>query len=272
MHAKIVGLEWASRVLAATSAVALLLVLWTANDGGQHKSLLGSVHAKQTGTVEQWQQQVMSAHPWMPPAEGDERSPCPALNTLANHGFIARSGREITVDQLVEAMEKVYRLSPSIGRFLANGGSKNTGIIQLSALQEHGFIEHDVSLVHEDTAIGNNTLVSDRLVEQIVEKAATAPGGRMTLAGLAAFRAARYQDSLAKNSKGLTFGLREKAIASGEAALLWAAMAKQHGALLPETLKAWLGQEQLPEDYVPRTGTIGLAEIAYLATSLGFKS
>lgn len=25
-------------------------------------------------------------HPWMPPAEGDVRGPCPGLNTLASHG------------------------------------------------------------------------------------------------------------------------------------------------------------------------------------------
>lgn len=28
------------------------------------------------------------SHEWCPPQEGDSRSPCPALNTLANHGYL----------------------------------------------------------------------------------------------------------------------------------------------------------------------------------------
>jgi hypothetical protein len=30
---------------------------------------------------------------WRAPVPGDLRSPCPALNALANHGFLPRDGR-----------------------------------------------------------------------------------------------------------------------------------------------------------------------------------
>lgn len=30
----------------------------------------------------------LEKHPYVPPGEFDSRSPCPALNTLANHGLL----------------------------------------------------------------------------------------------------------------------------------------------------------------------------------------
>lgn len=77
---------------------------------------------------------------WIAPSADAARSPCPAMNTLANHGEIARSGRGISTDELVAAMKRVYNLSPLVGRPFAAGGSRFSGVIDLSALQEHGFI------------------------------------------------------------------------------------------------------------------------------------
>ena len=36
------------------------------------------------------------------------RSSCPAVNTLANRGFINRSGRDITADELIKAFVEVF--------------------------------------------------------------------------------------------------------------------------------------------------------------------
>lgn len=36
------------------------------------------------------------------------RSSCPAVNTLANRGFINRSGRDITADELIQAFVEVF--------------------------------------------------------------------------------------------------------------------------------------------------------------------
>ncbi|KIK65092.1 hypothetical protein GYMLUDRAFT_117100, partial [Collybiopsis luxurians FD-317 M1] len=41
----------------------------------------------------------------------DARAPCPGLNTLANHGYIPRSGRNITFIPLLRAIMEVYNLS-----------------------------------------------------------------------------------------------------------------------------------------------------------------
>ena len=39
-----------------------------------------------------------------PPSAQDSRGPCPMLNTLANHGYINHSGRDIVIDDLLEAL------------------------------------------------------------------------------------------------------------------------------------------------------------------------
>ena len=41
---------------------------------------------------------------WHPPVSGEVRSPCPALNSLANHGIINHDGKDLEVPALVKAM------------------------------------------------------------------------------------------------------------------------------------------------------------------------
>ena len=53
-----------------------------------------------------------SAYPWQAPDEGDGRSPCAFLNTLANHGCINRNGTFIDVFDIVTQMEEVFGFSP----------------------------------------------------------------------------------------------------------------------------------------------------------------
>ncbi|KAJ7744636.1 Chloroperoxidase [Mycena metata] len=44
-----------------------------------------------------------SNHVWIAPKATDLRSPCPGLNTLANHGYLPRSGRSISIPMILEA-------------------------------------------------------------------------------------------------------------------------------------------------------------------------
>jgi hypothetical protein len=109
-------------------------------------------------------------HEWQTPSESDKRSPCPALNTLANHGYLNRNGQQITAKQMQDAMSRVYNLSPAVGWLLANaavkGLSPKNGMISLDQLQKHGFIEHDASLVHDDTALGSNWIINNDFLNQ----------------------------------------------------------------------------------------------------------
>ena len=44
--------------------------------------------------------QAFPHHPYIPSSDPKARGACPALNTLANHGFIARNGRNVTFADL----------------------------------------------------------------------------------------------------------------------------------------------------------------------------
>ncbi|KAJ3810190.1 hypothetical protein F5876DRAFT_42287, partial [Lentinula aff. lateritia] len=48
---------------------------------------------------------------WISPGEGDLRSPCRALNILANHGFISRDGKNITIQMVFKAADGTSRAS-----------------------------------------------------------------------------------------------------------------------------------------------------------------
>ncbi|KAG6614069.1 Aromatic peroxygenase [Phytophthora cinnamomi] len=51
-------------------------------------------------------------------AAKNHRSPCPALNVLANHGYIPRDGKNVTPLLLQEALVEVYNLDLSLAEFL----------------------------------------------------------------------------------------------------------------------------------------------------------
>lgn len=61
-------------------------------------------------------------HAYIAPGPEDVRSPCPALNVLANHGYLPRNGKNITPRKLFPALEKVYGLSKPLAGLLAFGG------------------------------------------------------------------------------------------------------------------------------------------------------
>jgi hypothetical protein len=114
-------------------------------------------------------------HKWQAPGSTDKRSPCPALNALANHGYLNRNGKQLTAKAMQNAMSLVYNLSPAFGDALATaavkGLSPNGTSIDLDQLQLHGFIEHDASLVHKDSALGPNWIVDKELLDQFISMA-----------------------------------------------------------------------------------------------------
>lgn len=61
---------------------------------------------------------------YIPPTPADCRSPCPALNTLANHGLLPRNGKGIDYKQLKEALIGVYNLGPAFGFVFARAATK----------------------------------------------------------------------------------------------------------------------------------------------------
>jgi hypothetical protein len=116
---------------------------------------------------------------WRRPAPGEHRSPCPALNSLANGGHLPRDGR-VTAEPLVRALRVHFGLLPSIGGLLARAALKRLGkdgpdgvkMLDLADLAEHGFIEHDASLTRRDARKGDAVETVKPLLDQLLSLSA----------------------------------------------------------------------------------------------------
>jgi hypothetical protein len=82
------------------------------------------------------------------------------LNTLANHGYIPRDGKSITLKALQDGFTAAINLAPdfSVGPFatgLTTSTTGNASTFDLHDLTKHNVIEHDASLSRLDTAQGD---------------------------------------------------------------------------------------------------------------------
>ena len=57
-------------------------------------------------------------NPWEKPLPSDSMAPCPFLNSARNHGFLPRSGRNVTTDEIYNVLTNVAGLDESISNFL----------------------------------------------------------------------------------------------------------------------------------------------------------
>lgn len=58
---------------------------------------------------------VSGEHVWQAPGPDDLRGPCPALNSMANHGYIPRNGF-VSAPQAIQAMYDVFGVCQCINR------------------------------------------------------------------------------------------------------------------------------------------------------------
>ncbi|KAK4619542.1 Putative sterigmatocystin biosynthesis peroxidase [Fulvia fulva] len=99
---------------------------------------------------------------WQAPGEGDVRSPCPGLNSLANHGFLPRSGKGLTIPRLIQGGAQGLNMGPDFMAVIGAVGLLSSpnpagGSFDLDNLDIHNFpIEHDGSLSRLDKYFGDN--------------------------------------------------------------------------------------------------------------------
>ncbi|KAJ7109647.1 putative chloroperoxidase [Mycena crocata] len=95
---------------------------------------------------------------FVPPRKDDSRSPCPALNALANHGVLPHDGRNIKFTELTHVARTVYNFAPTFARFVPSLMADlllkdySTDTCDLADIKLHNGIEHDASLTRQDTA------------------------------------------------------------------------------------------------------------------------
>jgi len=197
-----------------------------------------------------------SRPPFVPAAGDDKRSPCPAINTLANHGYLPHDGKNVGFWQLVQALRSVYNLSLllavlfALGAFLLCGHALR---LDLDKLALHNRLEHDASLVHRDTLAGHAEApipVDPELLHTLVSLAHDEGG--LSLDAFARLRVNRETQ--------LTSPLDpiHSDLSKGEAALCWLAFKREDGQVPLSMVEQWFGQERIPEGWAPPAKGIGL--------------
>ena len=121
-------------------------------------------------------------HRWIPPRIGNQRSPCPFVNTLANHGFINRDGTNIDISDMADQLEAVYNVASS---FLLQGPIQqmidcnqtyvdDSGVrrFDLDVLFDDKCEEHEASMVREDSFFGfeKSKKVDDGLLNNLMRR------------------------------------------------------------------------------------------------------
>ncbi|KAL1837207.1 hypothetical protein VTJ49DRAFT_4158 [Mycothermus thermophilus] len=99
-------------------------------------------------------------HDWKPPGKNDVRAPCPMLNTLANHGFLPHHGKDLTRQQVVDALYNGLNVDKSAGSSLFDfalmtSPEPNATTVSLDDLGRHNILEHDASLSRTDAYFGD---------------------------------------------------------------------------------------------------------------------
>ncbi|KAF8581400.1 Cloroperoxidase [Ramaria rubella] len=94
-------------------------------------------------------------HAYRPP-DGASRCPCPCLNTLANHSYLPHDGLNITFSDIISALQEGMGLSRGFAVFMAIGTftllrRPSLAPFDLYGASRHNFIEHNASMVHDDT-------------------------------------------------------------------------------------------------------------------------
>ncbi|KAF9730992.1 hypothetical protein PMIN02_008527 [Paraphaeosphaeria minitans] len=107
------------------------------------------------------QEHQSNDYPWRAPKATDRRSPCPMLNTLANHGYLPRNGANISMEILIAGLKTSVNLGADatevVGAAALKGSTTgNASTFHLTDLDKHGLIEHDGSLSRADIYFGDN--------------------------------------------------------------------------------------------------------------------
>ncbi|KAJ7705606.1 Cloroperoxidase [Mycena rosella] len=186
-------------------------------------------------------------HSWIAPTSTDVRSPCPGLNTLANHGYLPRNGRNISVPMIMDAALDGFNVgSDSIiqaAKFgLLSGNAFTT--MDLDALQLHNLIEHDASISRGDFASGDNLHFNETLFSTLADANPGVDYYNATSAGQV--QQERLAISLATNPN-ITNTLKEFLLRCRESALYLSVMGDPLTGVAPKKfVQIFFREERMP--------------------------
>ncbi|KAG2760280.1 hypothetical protein JG687_00010685 [Phytophthora cactorum] len=191
------------------------------------------------------------------------RSPCPALNGLANHGYLPRDGKSVTPALLQQALVQVYNLDKSLAEFLV---SSLPAEFSLADLGEHNVVEHDASLVHDDSWKGEDpSSVNATLATNLLSS-----GNQLTRSTLAVYRREREAHSATNTPEFKETFTTERALtAYSEAAVMLLVMGEHSTTSISvDRARVFLVEERIPQDYKKPSVPVTFAQSLWLALQL----
>lgn len=159
----------------------------------------------------------LQGHSWIPASQiaNSSRSPCPLLNTLANHGFLPRNGRQLKISDFENGITQAINFSPSFASNLTTGAFQRLGLltgdatkdsnvaIDLVSLDAHDKTEHDASLTRLDIIQGNNLVVQPEYVRSMLNDTIPATYPSLNTSSLGRTRVRREAESIEAGSPPL---------------------------------------------------------------------
>ncbi|KAJ7655656.1 Cloroperoxidase [Mycena polygramma] len=188
-----------------------------------------------------------SKYGFIPPKPTDLRGPCPALNALANHGYLPRNGQKITIRSALQVSQDVYNIDPALLLGVAKLGlltSNEPDSFTLDDLKLHGTIEFDASLSRGDFATGDNTHFNERIFSTLANSNPGVDYYNVTSAGQVQFQ--RLADS-ERTNPNLTNTDKEFGFRSFTLALTLAVFGNVTTGVTPKNFdQIWFREERLP--------------------------
>ncbi|CAD0081980.1 unnamed protein product [Aureobasidium vineae] len=235
--------------------------------------------------------------PWHPPqtgegtsssfAEGDHRSdhhivrsPCPGLNSLANHDICPRSGKGYTIPILTDCLKRGLNVGADFALVVGTAGIGSnpnpltSGLyFDLDMLDRHDFlIEHDGSLSRADASTGNNYSFNQTIWDTVL-----AYYSGMEDAAIPVASKARYNriSTEAARDPNFSYSPVQFILSYGETALYLSTMGDPITGVAPlEYVRSLFEQEKLPYElgWQPPKTTTTLASLGAMAIQLNAAS
>ncbi|TKX25855.1 sterigmatocystin biosynthesis peroxidase-like protein 1 [Elsinoe australis] len=189
---------------------------------------------------------------WARPGPNDARGPCPGMNTLANHGYLPRDGRKITLARLTAAMKEGYNINSGDARLLFSQAvrtnpayPRSRDTFDLDTLGREGVLEHDISLSRSDRFFANPLPFNATVWAETFSYFKT---DMITVEQLAQARQARYATSIKTNPQHKLSALGS-GFSWGECASFFEIMADgTTGTVDKKYIDYWFRNERLPTE------------------------
>jgi len=102
-----------------------------------------------------------TSNPYVAPGPSDLRSPCPMLNSLANHAYLPHDGVNVSMADLISAFDLALNMGADAAELvgtvaLTTSTTGNASTFNLNDVDVHNVIEHDGSLSRADIYFGDN--------------------------------------------------------------------------------------------------------------------